>query len=203
MKLYYSPGACSLAPHIILAECGEKYTLEKVDLQSKKTESGKDFFLVNPKGYVPALELENKEILTEVGVILQYIAHQHPEAQLVVDLNSFEYYKMLEWLSFISSEIHKNFGSLFAPQIPEAYVEMIKLKINNRLKVLEQSLEGKQYLFANRFTILDAYLFTVLRWAHHLKIPVENFGAITNYFARIKERPSVKQAMQEEGLIKK
>ena len=91
MKLYYSPGACSLAPHIILAECGEKYTLEKVDLQSKKTESGKDFFLVNPKGYVPALELENKEILTEVGVILQYIAHQHPEAQLVVDLNSFEY----------------------------------------------------------------------------------------------------------------
>ncbi|MCS5708444.1 glutathione transferase GstA [Candidatus Berkiella cookevillensis] len=202
MKLYYSSGACSLAPHIILAECGEKYTLEKVDLQNKKTESGKDFLLINMKGYVPALELNNKEILTEVGVILQYIAHQHPAAQLVAESNSFEHYKMLEWLSFISSEIHKNFGSLFAPQIPETYVEMIKAKINNRLKVLEQALEGKQYLFANRFTILDAYLFTVLRWAHHLKIPVENFAAVTDYFSRIKERPSVKQAMQEEGLIK-
>lgn len=200
MKLYYSPGACSLAPHIILAECGEKYDLEKVDLKTKKTESGKDYLLINSKGYVPALELKNKEILTEVGVILQYIANQHPKAQLVADANSFEHYRMLEWLNFISTEIHKGFGALFTPNLPESYIEAVKLRANNRLEMLEQSLEGKQYLFANRFTILDAYLFTVLRWSHYLKIPVENYAAVKNYFARINERPSVKLAMQEEGL---
>src|SRR5262245_56258322 len=161
MKLYYVPGACSLAPHIALREAGYQFDLEQVDLAAKKTKSGADYTKINAKGYVPALQLDNGEVLTEAPVILQYIADQRPESGLVPKAGSMERYRTQEWLNFVTSELHKGFGILFNPALPENARPVVVDKLGSRLDFLAKQLDGKPYLAGDKFTAADAYAFTV------------------------------------------
>jgi glutathione S-transferase len=166
MKLYYAPGACSLAPHIVAREAGMPLDLERVDLKSGKTETGDTFAEINPKGYVPAIALDNNEVLTEASAVLQYLADRAPQAELAFASGTLERYRLLEWLGFISTEIHKGFGPLWNPQSPEAAKTIAKATLGKRFAYLDQRLSGKAYLMGERFTIADAYLFTVTNWAN-------------------------------------
>lgn len=202
MKLYYSPGACSLSPHIVLAEAGLAYSIEKVDLKAKKTETGADFFAVNAAGYVPALVLENGEVLTEGPAIVQYLADQVPEKKLAPSPGSFERVRLQEKLNFISTEIHKSFSPLFNPAAPEEWKTVARGLIGRRLDVVEQTLAGRDYLLGD-FTVADAYLFTVLGWGRMVGVDVnEGRPLLAAYLKRVGSRPAVQQAMREEGLIK-
>ncbi|MGH6962651.1 MAG: glutathione transferase GstA [Dongiaceae bacterium] len=202
MKLYFSPGACSLAPHIALREAGFKFDTEQVDLATKKTKSGADYRQVNPKGYVPALQLDNGEVLTEVPVILQYIADQKPESGLVPKAGTMERYRTQEWLNFVTSELHKGFGALFNPAVPDAYRTIAIDKVGQRLDFLAGKLDGKQYLQGDRFTAPDAYLFTILGWAPYLKVSLDKWPALGAYSGRVAARPAVQAALKAEGLVK-
>ena len=199
MKLYYAPGACSLSPHIVALEAGVPVTLEKVDLKTHKTESGEDFYAVNPKGYVPALKLDDGQFLTEGPAIVQYLADQKPASKLAPANGTFERYKLQEWLGFINSEIHKNFSPLFGAASDEVKADA-KAKIAKRFDYVNGELAGKQFLFGDNFTVADAYLFVMLTWAHHLKIALP--ANLSAFFARTAQRPKVHQAMKEEGLVK-
>ncbi len=201
MKLYFAPGACSMATHIVLRETGHNFDLEKVNLATKKTESGEDFTNVNPKGYVPALRLDNGEILTEAAVTLQYVADQNPESGMVPQVGSMERYRLMELLNFISTEIHKSFGALFNPNITPAHKEHQLALIGKRCDVLSQQLEGKQYLTGDAFSVADAYLFTVLGWSNILGVDMTKWPTLTDYMGRIADRPTVKEAMKAEGLV--
>ncbi len=202
MKLYYSPGACSLSPHIVLAEAGLAYSIEKVDLKAKKTETGADFFAVNAAGYVPALVLDNGEVLTEGPAIVQYLADQVPEKKLAPSPGSFERVRLQEKLNFISTEIHKSFSPLFNPAAPEEWKTVARGLIGRRLDVVEQTLAGRDYLLGD-FTVADAYLFTVLGWGRMVGVDVnEGRPLLAAYLKRVGSRPAVQQAMREEGLIK-
>jgi glutathione S-transferase len=202
VKLYYSPGACSLSPHIVLAEAGLAYSIEKVDLKAKKTETGADFFAVNAAGYVPALVLENGEVLTEGPAIVQYLADQVPEKKLAPSPGSFERVRLQEKLNFISTEIHKSFSPLFNPAAPEEWKTVARGLIGRRLDVVEQTLAGRDYLLGD-FTVADAYLFTVLGWGRMVGVDVnEGRPLLAAYLKRVGSRPAVQQAMREEGLIK-
>lgn len=202
MQLYYSPGACSLSPHIALAEAGLAYTTEKVDLKTKKTETGADFFVINPAGYVPALVLDNGETLTEGPAIVQYIADLAPAKKLAPPAGSFERVRLQEWLNFISTEVHKSFSPLFNPAAPEEWKTVTRDLIGRRLDVVEQKLAGRDYLIGD-FSVADGYLFTVLGWGRLVGVDVkENRPRIAAYIDRVKARPGVQQAMKEEGLIK-
>ena len=202
MKLYYSPGACSLSPHIVLAEAGLAYTIEKVDLKAKKTETGADFFAVNAAGYGPALVLDNGEVLTEGPAIVQYLADQVPEKKLAPSPGSFERVRLQEKLNFISTEIHKSFSPLFNPAAPEEWKTVARGLIGRRLDVVEQALAGRDYLLGD-FTVADAYLFTVLGWGRMVGVDVnEGRPLLAAYLKRVGSRPAVQQAMREEGLIK-
>ncbi len=202
MKLYYSPGACSLSPHIVLAEAGLAYSIEKVDLKAKKTETGADFFAVNAAGYVPALVLDNGEVLTEGPAIVQYLADQVPEKKLAPSPGSFERVRLQEKLNFISTEIHKSFSPLFNPAAPEEWKTVARGLIGRRLDVVEQALAGRDYLLGD-FTVADAYLFTVLGWGRMVGVDVnEGRPLLAAYLKRVGSRPAVQQAMREEGLIK-
>lgn len=204
MKLYYAPAACSLAVHIILREAGYKFDLEKVDVPNKKTESGADFWQVNPKGYVPALQLDDGQVLTEASVILQYLADQKPRRNLAPKLRTMERYRLMEWLNFTAAEIHKSLGAFFAfkqvmtPEWREAQLGLV----GRRFSALEKMLGSNQYVMGDEFTIGDAYLFTVLNWTHFHQIDVSKWPNIKAYMARVAERPSVKKAMKAEGLTK-
>lgn len=199
MKLYYAPGACSLSPHIVAAEAGIALELEKVDLKAHKTASGEDFYAINPKGYVPALKLDDGRFLTEGPAIVQYLADQKPASKLAPANGTFERYKLQEWLGFINSELHKNFGPLFGAASDEVKNDA-RARIAKRFDFVNGELAGKQFLLGDDFTVADAYLFVMLTWAHHLKIALpENLSA---FFARIAQRPKVHQAMKEEGLVK-
>ncbi len=199
MKLYYTPGACSLSPHIVLREAGLTFDLEKVDLAGKKTADGGDYLKVNPKGYVPALGLDTGEVLTEGPAIVQYLADRKPDTGLAPAQGSFERYRLQEWLAFINSELHKSFGALFGP-LPEPSKQAARETIAKRFAYVEQQLAGKSFLMGNRFTVADAYLFVILSWANDLKIDLApNLSA---YFKRIAERPKVQEAMRAEGLMK-
>ena len=202
IKLYYSPGACSLSPHIVLAEAGLAYSIEKVDLKTKKTETGADFFAVNPAGYVPALALDNGEVLTEGPAIVQYLADQAPAKKLAPPAASFERVRLQEMLNFISTEVHKSFSPLFNPASSEETTAAARALIGRRLDVLEQKLAGHDYLLGD-FSVADAYLFTVLSWGRMVGVDIKagrpRLGA---YWSRVKARPAVQQAMKEEGLIK-
>jgi glutathione S-transferase len=200
MKLYYAPGACSLAPHIALRETGAQFELEKVDLAKKVTESGADFTQINPKGYVPALQLEDGEILTEASVTLQYIADQSPESGIAPAAGTIERYRLMEWLNFISTEIHKTLGALFNPNISDAHRENQVTVLGRRSDFLSEALKGKQYLVGHTFSVADAYLFTVLNWRHMLNVDMSQWQVITDYLTRIGDRPSVQEAMKAEGL---
>jgi glutathione S-transferase len=201
MKLYYSPGACSLSPHIALAEAGLAYTIERVDLKAKKTETGADFFAINPSGYVPVLLLDNGQTLTEGPSIVQYIADLAPAKRLAPPAGGFERVRLQELLNFISTELHKSFSPLFNPAAPEEWKTFTRELIGRRLDVVEQKLADRDYLMGE-FSVADGYLFTVLGWGRLVGIDINSRPLLAAYVARIKARPGVQQAMKEEGLIK-
>ncbi|MHB8257983.1 MAG: glutathione transferase GstA [Acidiferrobacterales bacterium] len=202
MKLYFTPGACSMAPHIALREAGLAYELQKVDLSKHQTDTGEDYYKINPKGYVPALRLDNGELLTEVAAILQYVADQKPASGLSPTAGTMEHYRLIEWLNFIASEIHKQFGPMFNPKITPEWRQNQLNALSRRFDYLSERLAGNQYLFGGKFTIADAYLFTVLNWTGFLDIDLGKWPKLKDYMARIAARPAVKEAMREEGLVK-
>ena len=202
MKLYYAPGACSLAPHIGLREAGYQFDLEQVDLAAKKTKSGADYTKINGKGYVPALQLDSGEVITEAPVILQYIADQKPESGLAPKAGTMERYRTQEWLNFVTSELHKGFGILFNPALPENARPAVIDRLGQRLDFLAKQLDGKPYLTGDKFTAPDAYLFTVLSWAPHLKISLDRWPTLKTYVERVAGRPQVQAALKAEGLAK-
>lgn len=198
MKLYYSPGACSLSPHIVALEAGLKLTLEKTDIRTRKTASGQDYLAVNPKGYVPALQLDDGSVLTEGPAIVQFLADKVPTAQLIPAVGTLERYKVLEWLNFIGTEIHKSFSPLFNPANSEARKQEAKDLLARRFPLIVNQLAKTDFLTGSRFSVADAYLFTVLSWAGH--VGVELPQAIKAYLGRVAQRPAVQQALKEEGL---
>jgi glutathione S-transferase len=200
MKLYFAPGACSMAPHIVLREAAYRFDLEKVDLANKQTERGENYMNINPKGYVPALTLDDGDVLTEVAVILQYLADQKPESGLAPKLGTKERYRLMEWLNFISSELHKGFGSLFNPKIPAEWREAQVERLGQRFDYLTHQLNGKPYLTGDSFTVADAYLFTILNWSALLKVDLKKWPRLQDYLTQVAARPSVGEAMQAEGL---
>ncbi|HZW23293.1 glutathione transferase GstA [Noviherbaspirillum sp.] len=202
MKLYYSTGACSLSPHIVLRELGFSFDLERVNLASKKTAGGEDYLEVNPKGYVPALVLDNGEVLTEGPAIVQYLADQAPEKQLAPAAGTMPRYHLVEWLNFISTELHKTFSPLFKPNTPEETKQASRDTIAARLHIVEKQLQGRDYLTGNQFSVADAYLFTVLCWARPMKFDLGQWPAVQAYMQRVAARPAVHEAMKAEGLIK-
>lgn len=202
MKLYFSPGACSLSPHIVLLEAGVEFKLERVDLRGKQTESGADFLAINPKGYVPALELKDGTVLTEGPAIVQFIADLAPDRQLAPAHGTLERYQLMSWLNFISAELHKNFGPLFRPNASEDMKEAARASLNTRLAWAAAQLADRDYLMGSQFTVADAYLFTVLGWADFVKFDLSGWPVLAAYQQRVAARPAVQQAMREEGLIK-
>ena len=201
MKLYYSPGACSLAPHIALREAGLPFTLEKVDLRAKKTEHGADFAAINPKGYVPALELDDGSLLTEAGVMLQYIADQAPASGLAPAFGTMARYHLMETIHFIATELHKSAGALFNPAAPEEWRQVVHGLLGRRFGFLESRLGDNPYIEGAQFTVADAYLFTVLSWSRPLKIDLTPWPGLSAYVTRIGSRPKVIETLQAEGLI--
>jgi glutathione S-transferase len=200
MKLYYSPGACSLSPHIVLRETGAKFDLEQVDNREKKTKSGQDYWSINPKGQVPTLELDNGERLTEGPVIVQYIADQKPGQGLAPAVGTMERYRVQEWLNFITSELHKSFGPIFRPTTPDAFKVISKENLAKRFDWLDKQLAGRQYLMGDKFTIADAYLFTVLRWTARIDMDLSKWPNLKAYVDRVAARPKVQEALKAEGL---
>ena len=201
MKLYFSPGACSLSPHIILHETGLPFTLEKVDLGSKKTASGVDFTSINPKGYVPALETDEGVLLTEGPAIVQYLADKVPAKNLAPAIGSIERYQMMSWLNFIGTEIHKNYSPLFNPASSDESKQGAKASLTKRYGYIERMLEGREYLVGTQFSVADGYLFVVTNWAGFLKLDMTSFPNIGAFQKRIAARPAVQQAMKAEGLL--
>ena len=202
MKLFYTPGACSLSPHIALLEAGLPFTLQKVDLKNKKLESGEDYNAVNGKGQVPALELDNGHVLTEGPAIVQYIADQKPAAGIAPAAGTMERYKLQEWLNFITSELHKGLGSMFNPAQTPEWKEAVKTTLGKRLDWLSTQLTGKQYLMGEKFSVADGYLFTILSWAKPLGFDLSKWTVLEQYIARVAARPKVVEAMKAEGLVK-
>lgn len=200
MKLYYSPGACSLSPHIVLREAGLPFTLVKTDIRKKKTEAGEDFLKINPKGQVPTLQLDNGEILTEGVAIVQYIASLVPEKNLIPHGPGLAKYHQLEWLNFITSELHKGYSPLFSPEWTDAEKEKFRGKISAKFSVLEAPLSKNTFLMGEAFTCADAYLFTVLGWSQYVKLTMPKF--LNDYLERVRARPSVQEALKAEGLLK-
>jgi glutathione S-transferase len=202
MKLYYAPGACSLSPHIVAQEAGIPLELVKVDTRTKAIEREGDFWAVNPKGYVPALELDNGEILTEGPAIVQYLADLAPAAQLVPANGSFERVRLQEMLNYITSELHKTYSPLFKPDVLPAVREERLAYLRRRYALLEQRLEGRRYLFGDQFTVADAYLFAVTNWARGVKLDLVEFPNLQAFQKRVGSRKGVLRAMRAEGLIK-
>lgn len=202
MKLYYSPGACSMAPHIVLREAGYRFEVEKVDIPAKKTAGGEDYWKINPKGYVPALRLDDGQMLTEVGVICQYLADQKADSGLAAKFGSMERYHLMEMLNFIATEVHKQIGALFNPKLTPEMKEVQRGVIERRLDALERMLNGKQYAMGDRFSVADAYLFTVLNWSNVHNIDLGRWPNIKNFMARIAARPAVRETLEVEGLLK-
>lgn len=200
MKLYYSPGACSFSPHIVLHESGLPFEVERVDLKTKKTETGADYDAINPKSYVPALLMDNGELLTEGPAIVQYIADLVPEKKLAPPAGTLVRYRLQEWLNYISSEIHKGFGPLFNPKTPEEMKATIKARLVKRFAFAAAALESRDYLLGDTFTVADAYLFIMLRWTHSFGIDLTPWPVLQAYFERLAARPAVVDTLKAEGL---
>ena len=200
MKLYYSPGACSHAPHILLREAGLNFSLEKVDLGARKTESGADFTQINPNGYVPALQLDNGEVITEGPAIDQYIADQVPAKGLAPANGTPARYKMQSWLNFVSTELHKQFGPLFAKTTPDEYKKVLIDKIKGRFDTINAHLAKNSFLMGDSFTAPDAYLYTVVGWAKYFDIGLDKWPALKSFMDRVAARPSAQAAAKAEGL---
>jgi glutathione S-transferase len=201
MKLYYSPGACSLSPHIALLEAGLPHDLVKVDLRAKKLENGDDYLKVNPKGQVPALQLDSGEIVTEGPVIVQMIADRVGK-DLAPARDSAERYKLLEWLNFITAELHKNFGPIFSPALADDAKAFFKDRVMGKFKYIDSQLGGRDYLMGKQFTVADGYLFTMLSWADRMKFDLSAMPNLLAYKARVAARPKVQEALNKEGLLK-
>ena len=201
MKLYFAPGACSQAPHIARNELGLKHDTVRVDLVKHTLPDGSDYRAVNPKGYVPLLELDDGTRLTEVGVLLQYIADQAP-GKLAPVFGTPQRWRLMEWLSFIATEVHKGFGPLWSPQTPPEVRERTIQALGNRFNHLAQALSQQPYLMGSDFTIADAYLFVILNWSKLHKIDLTPWPALTGFQARVAARPAVQATLRAEGLVK-
>jgi len=199
MQLYYAPGACSLASHIALEESGLPYQVVRVSLRDKKTSDGVDFNTINPKGYVPALKLDNGEVLTEGGALLAYIGELQPSRGLIPAAGTLENYRVREWLVFIGSELHKNAGPLFSPKTPEATRATQIEALKRRLTYVSEALAKRPFLTGEKFTVADAYLYTVLSWMGHLGIELAGWPALKAYYERIGTRPAVQAALKAEA----
>jgi glutathione S-transferase len=201
MKLYYWPGACSLSPHIVSREAGIDLQLAQLDRAERKAADGTVLSSVNPKNQVPVLELDDGQKLTEGPVIVQYLADQKPASGLVPPPGTMDRYRVQEWLNFITSELHKTFGSLFRPTTPEDFKPTLRDMLGQRFDWIDKQLAGKQYLMGEKFTVPDAYLFTVLRWSPRVGIDLSRWKNITAYIDRVAARPKVQEAMKAEGLL--
>ena len=202
MKLYFSPGACSLSPHIVARELGIPLQLEKVDLKARKTASGRDFLQINPKGYVPALELDSGDVLTEGPAIVQYLADQKPEAGLAPANGTLARAHLQEMLNYISTELHKTYSPLFNPATSAETREERKEYLRKRFAYVDTVLAKRRFLLGDQFSVADAYLFTVTSWARHVDLDLSGYKALTDFQQRVAARPAVQAAMVEEGLIK-
>jgi glutathione S-transferase len=200
MKLYFSPGACSLSPHIIAQEVGIPLTLVKVDTASKKLADGGDYWAVNPKGYVPAVELDNGELLTEGPTIVQYLADRKPDAKLLPPAGTMERYRVQEMLGYINSEIHKTYSPLFRPTTTPELRKDREEYLRKRYGLVEKQLAKGPYLFGEQFTVADAYLFTVTNWANFVKLDLSEFPNLLAFQGRVAARPAVQAALVAEGL---
>lgn len=203
MKLYYSPGACSLSPHIALHEAGLEHELVKVDLKTKKLENGDDYTKINPKGSVPALSVNGASVMTEGPAIVQMIADKAADKKLAPANGTLERYRLQEWLNFISTELHKSFGPLFAPNLSDDTKQFFKDRIAKYFGYADKQLAGKDYLMGSQFTVADGYLFVMLTWAERMGIDTSSFANLTAYKARVAARPSVQAALKMEAAAQK
>ena len=201
-KLYYSPGACSLSPHIALREAGLPFDLVMASTKTKKLADGSDYLAINSKGYVPLLELDDGQRLSEGPAIVQYIADQAPATGLAPAAGTMARYRLMEWLNFITSELHKGFSPLFNPSMPEEAKAMARTKLGERLAWMDGQLAGKVYLMGDTFTVADAYLFTVAGWGKYVGVDISGLQNLSAYMGRVAARPAVQEALKAEGLLK-
>jgi glutathione S-transferase len=202
MKLYFSPGTCSLSPHIALREAGLTIELVPVNIRTHKLSDGSDYFTINPKGSVPVLELADGKRLTEGPAIVQYIADQAPQTSLAPANGTWERYRLQEWLNFITSELHKGFSPLFNPKSPEEAKTQARDKLNERLKWVDEQLQGKPYLMGEAFTVADGYLFTVAGWGKFVGVDLTPLTQLSAFMTRVAARPAVQAALKAEGALK-
>ena len=201
-KLYYSPGACSLSPHIVLREAGLPFSLVLASTKTKKLADGSDYLAINSKGYVPLLELDDGQRLSEGPAIVQYIADQAPATGLAPAAGTMARYRLMEWLNFITSELHKGFSPLFTPGMPDEAKAMAQKKLGERLAWVDGQLAGKDYLMGDTFTVADAYLFTVAGWGKYVGVDIGGLQNLAAYMGRVAARPAVHDALKAEGLLK-
>jgi glutathione S-transferase len=201
-KLYYSPGACSLSPHIALREAGLPFDLVMASTKTKKLADGTDYYGINTKGYVPLLELDDGQRLSEGPAIVQYIADQAPDKHLAPPAGTMARYRLMEWLNFITSELHKGFSPLFNPAMPEEAKALARTKLSERLGWVDSQLEGKDYLMGDTFTVADGYLFTVAGWGQYVGVDIGGLKNLSAYMGRVAARPAVQEALKAEGLLK-
>ncbi|MBL0086839.1 MAG: glutathione transferase GstA [Ideonella sp.] len=202
MKLYYSPGACSLSPHIVLHESGLKFEAVLASTKTHKLADGTDYYTINPKGYVPLLELDDGQRLSEGPAIVQYIADQAPASGLAPAAGTMARYRLIEWLNFISTELHKGFSPLFNPAMVEDAKPIFRARLVDRFKYVNEQLEGKAYLTGDTFTVADAYLFTVTNWCQYVGVDISGFAHLGAFMGRVAARPAVQAALKAEGLLK-
>ena len=201
MKLYYVPQACSISPHIALREAGLKFDLDQLDPRTKKTAGGEDFMVVNPKGYVPALRLDDGAVLTEGQVIVQYIADQKPESGLAPPAGTMARVRLQEWLNYVATELHKGMSPLGSPKAGDEYKEMVKERVRTRLEYMGRHLEGRQYLVGDKFTVADGYAFYALRsWQNRTQADLAEWPFLAQYYDRLGTRPAVQETLEAEGL---
>ena len=202
MKLYYSPGTCSLSPHIALIEAGLPFQAVMASTKTHKLADGTDYYGINPKGYVPLLELDDGQRLTEGAIIVQYIADLVPASRLAPPAGTMERYRLMEWLNFITSELHKGFSPLFTPGMPDEAKALARTKLGERLSWVDSQLAGRDWLMGDTFTVADAYLYTVASWGKFAGVDIAPLATLSAYMARVAARPAVQAAMKAEGLIK-
>lgn len=200
MKLFYKPGACSLSPHIVLREAGLDFSIERVDLVTKKTETGADYLSITPKGQVPALVLDDGSLLTEGVAIVQYLADKVPDRHLIAPSGTLSRYHAIEWLNFIATELHKGFSPLFNPNTPDEYKTIVRERLDKQFSYVDSVLAEHDYLLGKKFSVADAYLFTVSRWANALNLQIKERSHLDQYMARVAERPAVKAALAAEDI---
>lgn len=198
MKLYFSPGACSLSPHIALLEAGLPFTLEMASTKTHQLKDGTDFYTINPLGYVPVLELDNGQRLREGPAIVQYIADQAPASKLAPANGTFERYQLQEWLGFIGTEVHKGFSPLFNPNMPDTVKDMSRLQVLKRLTWVDSQLAGKDFLMGADFTVADGYLFTVCGWSGFVGVDISGLPHLAKFLQRVGARPSVQKAIADQ-----